>query len=238
MGELTGKTVVVRGIGDATSPGVVIARAFAQAGADLALVGASSSKLREASKLVEESGVACMRVQVRHDDVEGVAAAVERIAERFGRIDALVNAALVARPQLLAETDPQDLAKTFRLCAEVPFAWMRACLPHLARQHGAIISLGSRFAQEAACGYGALAAATQGFQALNAIAAREWEELGVTANVVQAGARNARLDAWEGELAAGADADLPDSYEELARLCLRLASEEGRRETGRTLSVW
>lgn len=246
MDKMRSRTVIVRGVGDATSPGVVIARAFAQEGASIALAGASKSRMKAASDSIRALGADCLCIHLSCDDIDGIGGAVERIAERFGRIDVLVNAALTARPQLANEIATADLEKAFRCDVEAPFAWMQACLSHLASSKGTVISLGSRCAQEAVPGFGSLAAATQGFQALNAIAAQEWAELGVSSNIVQAAARNTRLDRWRSEfetqdrrpLDMPHGGELPDSFDELARTCLYLASEEGHSVTGQTLSVW
>lgn len=240
-----GKTVIVRGASAASSAGHAIARAFAQHGANLVLTCGSRSKLRAAIALGEEFGVEAMGVHCPLADVEAVRPAIDGAMERFGRIDVLVNAAMLANPRLLKDLSAQDLERTLKVCEVIPFAWMRACLPHLSASRGSIISLGSRFAEEGLECLGALAAATQGFAALNAIAAKEWQELGITTNIVQAAACNASFRACEEEFADRlspkaealvADA-LDDTYDELAQLCLYLASEEGHDISGRVLRV-
>lgn len=239
-----GKVAVVRGVGGESSAGYAIARSFAQCGANLALVGSSKSRLKSAaSEFGEQFGNETLCLWSSHEETSIVADLVDRVIERFGRIDVLVNAALVAKPQFLKSLTGQELERVLNTCTVLPFEWMRACLPHLATAHGAIISLGSRFAEEGLESLGALSAATQGFAALNAVAAREWEHLGVSANVVQPLARNARFEACEQEdgIPSG-DAEellrgLRSSYDCLARACLHLASDEGRKITGQVIRV-
>lgn len=238
-------TVIVRGIGDETSVGYQVAQAFARHGADIVLAGASKARLKAAAKSCEEYGAETMLMHRGNEDPSTVALEVESIIERFGRIDALVNAALIAKPQLLKDARVHDIERVLDSCTIIPFAWMRACLPHLARTHGSIVSLGSSSAEEGLEGLGALAAATQGFAALNAVAAREWSELGVTTNVVQSAARTVTLDRLMSEFAEDAlsvdiqeiSQGLKSSFEELARACLYLCSPEGHEISGQIICV-
>lgn len=239
-----GKVVVVRGASGDSSAGHAIARAFAQHGASLVLAGSSRSRLKSAaSEFGERFGSETLCLQHGHEEASIVAGLVDRVVERFGRIDVLVNAALVAKPQFLKSLTPQDLGRVLDSCTILPFEWMRACLPYLAAARGTIISLGSRFAEEGLESLGALATAMQGFAALNDIAAKEWEQLGVSANIVQPLARNARFEACEREDDVLSDdakellQGLRSSYDCLARTCLHLASDEGHKITGRVIRV-
>lgn len=238
-----GKVVVVRGAASESSAGNALARAFGLHGAKLVLVGSSKSRLKNAAASLEESGIEVMVLRHRVEDLASIRESVEAIVQHFGRIDVLVNAILIAKAQLLEDVRPHDLERALQNDLLCPFAWMQACLPHLSQTKGSIISLGSQSAERGVEGLGALAAATRGFAALNSVAAKEWADQGVSTNVVQSAVRNARFDrtreefhddAAFGELAASG-VELRDSYDELVRLCLALASEEGHGITGRTL---
>lgn len=244
-GSFEGKTVIVRGIGADDSAGHAIARAFARRQANLVLVASSKSRLKAAKSLEEEFGVEVACVHCSHEDADSIEDVINDILERFGRLDVLVNAALVGTPQLLRDVKPQGLERVLFACTVVPFAWMRACMPHLSASHGTIISLGSRFAETGLEGLGALATATQGFAALCAVAAREWEALGINVNIVQAAVRNVRFEKCEVEFAGELDErdvamcldDLRNTHDELCQTCLFLASAVGHRVTGQVIRI-
>src|SRR6266478_4663728 len=89
---MTQRPVVVitgasRGIGRAT------AERLAAAGFDLALAARRPEPLAEAAASVEASGVSALAVPTDVGIETEVAALFERVVERFGRVDALINSA-------------------------------------------------------------------------------------------------------------------------------------------------
>lgn len=75
---------------------------------------------------------------------------VERAAARFGRLDALVNAAGISKMVPLADLDgltPEDFQRIYAVNTIGPFLMSRAAAPHLkASGNGAIVNISSRAA--------------------------------------------------------------------------------------------
>lgn len=239
------RTVVVRGCGRQADMAHAVASAFARQGSHVVAVGAHADVRDVAVRLERECGAEVMAMHVAREDTSHVRDAVERIVERFGRIDVLVNCALVARAELVDSIRDEDLERCFATCVVEPFAWMRECHAHLAQTHGTVINFGSRLAMQGQPGFGMLAAAVEGLAGVSRVAAREWEQDGINVNVVCARARTARFEHWADEFPAARDEavalldddGLSHSFDGLVETCLFLADETGHHVTGQVLEV-
>ena len=70
--------------------------------------------------------------------------AIEQVAARFGRIDALVNNAGVAVFKPLQQTTYEEWARVLAVNLDGPFVCTKACVPHmLARGGGAVVNIAS-----------------------------------------------------------------------------------------------
>lgn len=76
-------------------------------------------------------------------DPEQVAAAIATIAERFGRLDALVNNAGIAVFKPLMETTFADWSRVLAVNLSGPFLCTQAAIPLLAKHGGAIVNITS-----------------------------------------------------------------------------------------------
>lgn len=245
MGDYSGKTVVVRGCGKQASMAHAVAAGFASQGARLTVVGAHADVDDVARHLAHETGAEVMPLRLAREDTPAIRVAVRDVIDRFGRIDALVNCALVARADLLDSVRDEDLERTFLTCVVESFAWMRECHPHLAQSHGSIINFGSRLAMQGEPGFGMLAAAVEGLAGLSRVAAREWQDDDINVNIVCARARTAQFERWAREFPDAAQeaasrlgqGTLSDSYDSLVETCLFLAGEAGHHVTGQVLEV-
>jgi 3-oxoacyl-[acyl-carrier protein] reductase len=135
---LTGKVAFVtggsRGIGLAT------AKAFAAAGASVAIVGTDQSHLDRAAA---ELGAAAfpLRADVRrYEDVER---AIVSAVSRFGRLDVLVNNAGVGVYRPVADMTVDEFNRIFETNVSGVFYCCHAALPHLKTYGGWIINIGS-----------------------------------------------------------------------------------------------
>lgn len=223
MRELADATVIVRG--GAVGMGLAVARALAAAGANLAIVGASKSKLMAARALADEHAVEVLPLFVSDEDEMSIRHAVADVAQEFGHIDAFVNCKLVARATLLEGLGPDELERTMRACTVTPFLWMRACHDHLARTRGTIIALSPESAREGMPATGALAAASHGLEALCQVAASEWADEGIGVHVLHARASTPQFEKWSREFPEDArefDGVQLDTLESVAETCVSL----------------
>ncbi len=141
--EFAGKVVLVtggsRGIGGAT------ARAFAAAGADVAISYAGNTE--SAEKTVAElqaHGVRAAAFQADQADQAQAVALIERVVGHFGKLDILVNnAGITVWAPVASEFEDFDaIERQHRINYTNIVAAIRAAIPHLP-EGGRIISIGS-----------------------------------------------------------------------------------------------
>jgi 3-oxoacyl-[acyl-carrier protein] reductase len=90
---LAGRVALVTGAGPGL--GRAMARALAEAGADLAVCDINEASLAEARAAVEETGSQCLTVRCDVSDSVAVQRMFAAVAERFGTVHILVNNAAV-----------------------------------------------------------------------------------------------------------------------------------------------
>jgi NAD(P)-dependent dehydrogenase (short-subunit alcohol dehydrogenase family) len=167
-------------------------------------------------------------------DAAAATAAVERAAERLGRLDALLN---IAGGFVWQTTDAAAPAweKMFALNLKTTLNASRAALPFLKRSdEGRIVNVGANGAVKAAAGMGAYAASKAGVHRLTEALAEELKDSSVTVNAVLPSI----IDT------AANRADMPDADpakwvrpQDLAEVMLFLASPEARAITGALIPV-
>ena len=132
--DLRGKTVIVtggsRGIGRA------IVELFAAEGADVTFFyrgnADAAQEVRRRRRAPPATTVAAEQVDIT--DTAACAAAVERVAERTGRIDVLVNNAGVIRDNPLAAMSDDDVATVLDTNVGGVFNVTRAVVPYMIMQ--------------------------------------------------------------------------------------------------------
>ena len=153
--------------------GAAAARAFAAAGARVALMARSTGEL---AALAAETGGIAIPCDVA--DWRSVEAAVARTVAAFGRLDVLVNNAGTIDPiARLAEADPAAWARAVAVNLAGTFHGLRAALPVMRRQGaGTIINVSSGAATQPLEGWSAYCASKAG--ALMLTRAAHLEEAG------------------------------------------------------------
>jgi meso-butanediol dehydrogenase/(S,S)-butanediol dehydrogenase/diacetyl reductase len=135
--RFAGKVVLVTGA--ASGIGAASARRFASEGARLALCDRNESDLAALARELDASGerVLCARVDVsvQHE----VQAFVEAAAERFRRLDVVMNNAGIGAFGRSDEMDPAAWHQTFAVNVHSVFYGTRAALPHLRGAGGGAI---------------------------------------------------------------------------------------------------
>ncbi len=147
--SLQDKVVLITGATGEFGPNV--ARAFAEAGARLALTG---RKAEAAAALGKELGLGDDRALAVAADVtkpDSVAALVQAVIDKWGRVDVLVNVAGGYRPgKPVQELDDETFNFMFDLNGRSAFNTCRAVIPHmLAQGSGKIVNIGARQALQA-----------------------------------------------------------------------------------------
>ncbi|WP_281980909.1 SDR family oxidoreductase [Thalassorhabdomicrobium marinisediminis] len=133
--DMTGKVVIVTGA--SRGIGAAAARAFAQAGAKVALMARSSGEI---DALAGEIGEAALSIACDVSDYTALAAAVAATEDAFGGIDVMVNnAGLIDPISPLAEADPEAWGTTIDVNFKGVFNGMRAVLPGMIERGGGTI---------------------------------------------------------------------------------------------------
>lgn len=169
-------TGAARGIGRAVAAGL------AADGWDVALLGRSAGALQPVADEIPGRALA-VEADVRHPDE--LAAAVARVEDELGPIEALVNNAGVQRLSLacdVTEADWDDVLDTNLkgafFCAQAVGRRM------LERRHGAVVNIASAAALIAVAERAAYASSKAGLIMLTKVLALEWAEHGVRVNAV------------------------------------------------------
>ena len=140
--ELSGRVAIVTGAGRNIGRGIALA--LADGGA--AVVVNARSNLREAEAVadeIERAGGKALAVTADVADADAVDAMVAAAAQKFGRIDILVNNAAVRAEQPLATMTLADWRAVTAVILDGAFNCVKACLPHLKHSGaGAIVNIG------------------------------------------------------------------------------------------------
>jgi NAD(P)-dependent dehydrogenase (short-subunit alcohol dehydrogenase family) len=139
-GKLDGQVALITG-GD-SGIGRAVAEAFANEGADLAIVYLSEDNdARETRRLVEAHGRKCLLIAGNQQNSQFCTDAVERTVSELGGLDVLVNNAAEQHPQEggLEDITDEQLDNTFRTNIYGYFYFTRAALKHL-KEGSAVIN--------------------------------------------------------------------------------------------------
>ena len=229
LSSLRGKTALVTGA--QRGIGAAIARRLAEAGASVWINAVE--ELDEAHRLARDISGQVARADVADPN------AVERMLERIGSLDVLVNNAADQRQEAMLAADPARWARTLAVNASGAMLTSRAAARRM-RDGGAIVNVASIHGFVALRGAAAYATSKGALVMLTRQAATELGELGIRVNAVAPGA----IDTAGKERLRRPGADpryrrLPlrraGTPEEVAAVVAFLASEEASYVTG---AVW
>lgn len=143
-GRLSEKVAVITGGGSGI--GRAAALRFAAEGARLAILDLAVPAAEETVALVTSAGAQAMAVATDVADATSVAAAFDAVADRFGRVDVLLNNAGIVSRGSVAVADEADWDRCFAVNVKGVFLCARAALPHMnpaAGQTGSIVNIAS-----------------------------------------------------------------------------------------------
>ncbi|MFJ3923638.1 SDR family oxidoreductase [Streptomyces sp. NPDC090022] len=165
--ELDGRVAVVTG--GTRGVGAGIARAFLAAGARVVLCAR-----RPPDEPVTANGRTAAFTALDLRDPAAVQAFPAQIAERYGRLDCLVNNAGGTPYRLLGEGDAERHARVVALNLTAPLAASLAAYPYLRAARGSVVMIGSVSGTRPSPGTAAYGAAKAGLENLARSMAVEW----------------------------------------------------------------
>lgn len=142
MFDLTGKVVVVTGA--SSGLGADAAIAYAEAGADVALLARRVEKLNETKEKIEAVGRKAIAVQCDVTDEENVKVAIDTVLKKFGHIDILLNNAGVAVRGGIDSMTVEEWDKSFDTNVKGIFLVSKYVVPQMkTRGYGKIVNIAS-----------------------------------------------------------------------------------------------
>jgi 7-alpha-hydroxysteroid dehydrogenase len=135
--RLDGKVALVTGGGKGI--GAAIARAFADAGADVAVVSRTAADLEKVAQDVEDRGTRSLALPADVNQLDRLPELVDETVARLGGLDIVVNTAGGSQSHPFLETRVEELEAAFHFNISVPFELSRLAVPHLLDRPGASI---------------------------------------------------------------------------------------------------
>ncbi len=151
-------------------------------------VARSVENLKDTAAAVSTAGGRFEALACDAGDAGALAALVEGVAERHGRLDILVNNAGITKDGLLLRMSDQDFDSVINVNLKSAFVACRAAArPMMKGRFGRIVNIGSVSGLMGNAGQVNYAAAKAGLVGLTKSIARELGSKGITANVVAPG---------------------------------------------------
>jgi 2-dehydro-3-deoxy-L-rhamnonate dehydrogenase (NAD+) len=226
--------------GGASGIGLAIAKKLHGEGVRVAIVDMNPLALQSVSMPVGENAYAC---DVTNEDQ--VRAMINSVAERFGRIDILVNSAGVTGKTNIKshEVELNDFRFVFEVNVVGSFLTSRAVLPHMLKQHyGRILHIASIAGKEGNAGMLAYSASKAAVIGMAKAQGKEYAETGITVNALApAVIRTAMVDALPEEQVKYMTDKIPmkrcGTLEEIAHLAAFIVSPGAGFTTGFTFDM-
>ncbi|HEU5296455.1 MAG TPA: SDR family NAD(P)-dependent oxidoreductase [Burkholderiaceae bacterium] len=240
---LAGKVALVTGAG--RNIGRAIALALADAGAAVAVnVRASRDEGESVAHEIGARGGAALLVMADVTRRAEVDAMIDAVAQRFGRLDIVVNNAAVRHEGAFPGMAYAAWRAAFDVCVDGTFHCTQAALPLLRKgTAGTVINIGGMTAHTGAARRAHVVAAKAALAGLTRALAHELAEFGITVNCIAPGL----IDTARNSASASADPGHRASHptllgrrgqpDEIASAVVWLAGPGARFTTGQTLHV-
>ncbi|TDD96373.1 SDR family NAD(P)-dependent oxidoreductase [Jiangella asiatica] len=238
--RLAGRAALI--IGGSRGIGAAVVRRLASEGADVAFTYRDAAHPAAALVAqVESSGRRGLAIGADSADADALRAAVDTVADRFGRLDVLVINAALYPVGPIDEVALEEFDRTIAVNVRAPFVAATAAARHLG-EGGSIITIGSNVAERTVFpGLGLYVLSKTALIGLTKGLARDLGGRGIRANLVHPGPTDTDLnpadgpysDTIRGFTALGRYAEPA----EIAATIAHLASDDARYVTGATIAV-
>ena len=244
--KLKGKIALVTGAGRGIGRGIALH--LARNGAVVVVAEYRQARLDEVIAELDGLGAPSLGLECDVGQRDSVFAMVDAAADRFGRIDAIVNNAQSFRPVMpLEDVTESDMEVLYRTGTLGTLWGMQAVFPHMrAAGYGRIVNVGSANGIRGAAGFAPYTASKEAIRALTRTAAREWAQYGIVTNCycpAAAGHREAppdgdlRADAWNAMYRNHPMQRDGDPEDDIAPVVLFLCSAAAQWLNGETLML-
>jgi len=239
--RLKDKVALITGSGRGI--GREIALAFAKDGADIAIWDVNPADAQKTAKDIESLGRKALADQIDVTDFSAVEAGINKILDKFNKIDILINNAGITRDTLLMRMSEQDWDLVIKVNLKGTFNCTKAVTrPMLKAKAGKIINIASIIGIMGNAGQANYAASKAGIIALTKTTAKELASRNITANAVAPGYIDTEMtQKLPEEVRQKMLALIPlarmGTPQDVAKVCLFLASADADYVTGQTIVV-
>lgn len=183
--DLKGKVTFITG--STRGIGLAIAKAFAQAGANIVLNGRSAISAELIAE-IEAFGVKCIGVSGDISDFEEAGRMIQETQEKLGPITILINNAGITNDKLMLRMKPEEFDQVLKINLVGTFNMTQLVLKKMLKQReGAIINLSSVSGLIGNVGQANYAASKAGVVGFTKSVAREVAPRGITCNAIAPG---------------------------------------------------
>jgi NAD(P)-dependent dehydrogenase (short-subunit alcohol dehydrogenase family) len=189
------QAAIVTGAGSGI--GRAVALALAAKGYRVALVGRTRNNLETVADEIQKMGGEAAAEVADVSQWEAVEKMVQRVAERWGRIDVVVNNAGMVVSAGLSEMEPATWRAVLEGNVSAAFYMTKAVWDVMKRTGGGVIvNISSMAARDPFAGLGAYAVAKSGVNMLTLVSAREGDAAGIRVVAIAPGAVETQMLRW------------------------------------------
>lgn len=191
MGQVALVTGASSGLGRAT------ARALAQAGADVGMIGRSETELDQVAEEITAIGRRALTMPLDLADESQVTTTINQFLDLFGRVDILVNAAGTDIPGSVEKLPSGDWDRVLDVNLRAPFLLAKAVFPSMrAAGHGTIVNVSSVAGKRGWANASAYCASKFGLTGLTQAIAAEGKPHGIRACLLFPGGMDTNWGTW------------------------------------------
>jgi len=243
MKKLEGKVALISGAAGGIGKGM--ATAFVKEGATVVVVDLNEELGNQTIKELQEFSPDSMFIQANLAEHDNLAGIVKQVADKYGKLDILVNNAHASRMNSMENTTQADFDLSFNTGFYPTFYFMQAALPYLKETKGKIINFASGAGINGDVNQVSYAVAKEAIRAATRVAANEFGPFGINVNIIAPIAKSPGLIEWseknpeyyQGMLAKIPMRRLGELENDIGRVAVFLASEDSDYITGQTIMV-
>jgi 3-oxoacyl-[acyl-carrier protein] reductase len=234
-------TVVVTG--SSRGIGKCIAHRFAKEGAKVLLIGRHADTMNAVSDEINREGCHAQGFACDVSNLQNVQETINKILDKYKSIDILINNAGITKDNLLLRMSEQDWNDVIQINLGGVFHFTKAVAkPMLKAKRGKIINITSIIGMTGNAGQANYAASKAGIIGFTKSIARELASRGITANAIAPGYIETDMtvhfdESYRENILKNIPLGRLGKAEDIARVCLFLASADADYITGQTIVV-